>query len=640
MLNQIKLSVVIPFYNVEAYLSKCIDSIILNNDLNLEIILVDDGSTDYSSKIAEEYESQFHNISLIQQDHSGPSIARNRGIDIARGEYIAFIDSDDWVTENSLTNLYNKATEFQADMVMGNMVYEFPNGDQVKICESIPNDIKNQTLTGKQCFISLMESGNYFPMACSYICKKDWINEHNLRFDEGIIHEDEVWTQIALCEADKVVITDLDFYHYRKREGSIMHTLDPQLRLESLLYIVDRFFCFADRYSFNDQERKLKSWIYTNTYRIYAGALIILAKSVDSTLIPSQMELHHLDLLNQISEYMDPDAKKECQLNYTRAKAEEKKYLDWINSPWNVHLRSLSEEDKKDKRILLFYNSAFWYRESLRRWEEVSDQYLLTDDRKYFDQAFAVVFDVPDLMLNLDHDIEKADDQVWIAWSMECEKNYPWPNDEIRKMFDIHVNYHPEADVVCPYYGGIKKDKMPTDADLSRKENKVCMFISSPVNQSKRQEYLAELMQYIDIDSYGTLYNNKRLDSDDGWSTKIKTYSKYKFIIAFENAIGKDYVTEKFYDPLLAASVPIYLGAPNVDEFSPSDNCYINVNDFISPKELANHIKMCFQNDDAYLKYHKWRDLPWCSEFEEKVNELRVPPLIRLCSVLNERQFK
>lgn len=115
----------------------------------------------------------------------------------------------------------------------------------------------------------------------------------------------------------------------------------------------------------------------------------------------------------------------------------------------------------------------------------------------------------------------------------------------------------------------------------------ICMMISSPFNQSGRQEYLQELMQYILIDSYGKLFNNCKLEKDSGQDSKMELYRQYKFVIAFENSRANDYVTEKFYDPLLAGAVPIYLGAPNIETFAPGENCSVDIRNFSSPKELA-----------------------------------------------------
>jgi Glycosyltransferase family 10 (fucosyltransferase) C-term/DDE superfamily endonuclease len=101
------------------------------------------------------------------------------------------------------------------------------------------------------------------------------------------------------------------------------------------------------------------------------------------------------------------------------------------------------------------------------------------------------------------------------------------------------------------------------------------LFISSRINRSRRLEYATELMRYIDVHSYSEFRRNHTPSDDDGRRTKLEGIAAYKFTLAFENAIGEDYVTEKFFDPLVAGSVPVYLGAPNVDLLAPNDHCYI-----------------------------------------------------------------
>ena len=126
--NDTDLSVVIPIYNVEAYLPVCINSLMHQGDLRLEIILVNDGSTDLSGEIVEEYAKKDSRIRVIHQENVGASAARNAGLKLVRGEYIAFVDSDDWVKENGLYELYNEAVRHQTDVVNGKMLFCLQNG--------------------------------------------------------------------------------------------------------------------------------------------------------------------------------------------------------------------------------------------------------------------------------------------------------------------------------------------------------------------------------------------------------------------------------------------------------------------------------------------------------------------------------
>ena len=117
-------------------------------------------------------------------------------------------------------------------------------------------------------------------------------------------------------------------------------------------------------------------------------------------------------------------------------------------------------------------------------------------------------------------------------------------------------------------------------------------------------------------------------------------YSKYKFVIVFEDSVYNDFVTEKFYDPLLAGSVPIYFDAPNIDKLMHDQNSFVNVREYESPKKLAQHIIQCLYDDNEYMKYHKWRENPFSQEFEEKVKVYQSRIFGHLCNLLDEKNKK
>lgn len=210
--------------------------------------------------------------------------------------------------------------------------------------------------------------------------------------------------------------------------------------------------------------------------------------------------------------------------------------------------------------------------------------------------------------------------------------------EDINDLFDIRMDYHQNADIICSYYAKIKENLITRKIDVSIMKNKICMLISTLKNQIGQTEYLEELMQYVDIDSYGKLHNNIFIENDNRRETKLEIYSKYKFVIAFENAVCNDYVTDIFYDPLLTGSVPVYFGAPNINEFIPGNKCYIDVRAFNSPKELAEYLNFCLNNDIEYMKYHEWRNKTFIKSFSKKVEVQDTNPFIRLCELLDKRK--
>lgn len=250
--------------------------------------------------------------------------------------------------------------------------------------------------------------------------------------------------------------------------------------------------------------------------------------------------------------------------------------------------------------------------------------------------ANAVVFHFPDLKY-FPYE-EKPEGQIWVAWSRESDINYPvLRNPEIMEYFDLKMTYHLNSDIPDTYLFKKYQEKLlqpPTE-----KQYGINAFISSPFNKSGRLGYLKELMEYLEVDSYGRAFNNKKLKNDTGRDAKEELIRKYKFTIAFENSIARDYVTEKFFQPLVAGSVPIYLGAPNIDDFAPGENCFINVADFKGPKALAKYMKMLDADDALYNEYLEWKKKPFLPKFNSLLNIAGEHPIIRLCKMIERMNY-
>jgi hypothetical protein len=290
--------------------------------------------------------------------------------------------------------------------------------------------------------------------------------------------------------------------------------------------------------------------------------------------------------------------------------------------------------------LILYYNTLWG--EPLRR-AALPDGFEITTDRTRYRDARVVVFHIPEwkwvprFLLP-----QKLPQQLWVAWSMECEENYPRLQDPaFMRRFDVTMTYRLDSDVPVPYFsyfgtppGLFAALQTPPYEKTARAP--AVLFISSRINQSGRREYARELMRYLQTDSYGKFMRSARLPNDRGRPSKLETLRYYKFTLAFENAIAPDYVTEKFYDPLIAGSVPIYLGAPNVETFAPGDHCYINVNDFASPHALAEYLHFLLRDQDAYNAYFAWKQKPLRPAFVAQVKAYAESPQTRLCKWLDE----
>ena len=197
------------------------------------------------------------------------------------------------------------------------------------------------------------------------------------------------------------------------------------------------------------------------------------------------------------------------------------------------------------------------------------------------------------------------------------------------------MTYERGATVWCPYFGPDIADRLLKAPSAKTAKSPAVYFRSSPIDRSGRGRYAFELMKHVKVDSYGGILRNRQLpEADRGRDTRLATLACYKFTLAFENSIAPDYVTEKFFDPLVAGSVPVYLGAPNVSDFAPAERCFINVADFGSPAALAAHLNALAQDDEAYAEYLSWKGRELGLGFRVHLDALRASAFSRLCGAL------
>ena len=206
--TKIKVSVIVPIYNVENYIKKCLESLV-NQTLNeLQIILVNDGSKDKSGNIAKEYADKFpEKIIYLEKKNGGLSDARNFGIPYAKGEYIAFLDSDDYIDLNAYETMYNKAIEEDSDLVECNFIWEYDN--------KIKKDVRIEYSNKKEmlAFIRVV--------AWNKLIKRKLIVDKNILFPKGLRYEDVEFTYKLLPFVNKVSFANDFFVHYMQRKDSI-----------------------------------------------------------------------------------------------------------------------------------------------------------------------------------------------------------------------------------------------------------------------------------------------------------------------------------------------------------------------------------------------------------------------------------
>ena len=246
---KIILSIIVPIYNVERYLKKCVDSL-LNQDIdNYEIILVDDGSTDSCPAICDEYASHFthstlHNnhhasIRVVHQKNGGLSAARNSGIRVANGEYLMFVDSDDYIEPNVLGALMTQIERDKLDALRIRLQYVNAQYEVYCPYKSDPfvgNDYSETPIDGITFLDTRMNTQCY---AWSFMVKRALLTD--CMFTEGIYFEDTDWTPRMLAKAQRVASTNRVIYNYLVRQGSISNAINrakQQKVLDDKMYLV------------------------------------------------------------------------------------------------------------------------------------------------------------------------------------------------------------------------------------------------------------------------------------------------------------------------------------------------------------------------------------------------------------------
>lgn len=215
----IDVSIIVPVYNVEKYITECLKSLINQTYKNIEIIVVNDGSTDNSLSLVNKIDDS--RIKIINKENGGLSSARNKGIELAEGKYILFIDSDDFIEDKmAIENMYNMAVNNDLDMVSGDLIWHYSSHKRI-IYKNKFIEKSNKIYEGQEIFKLKLKNRCYLAAACINMYKKSIIRE--IKFKEGIYHEDELFTAKVLLKAQKVGLYKKHFYSYRQREGSIVN---------------------------------------------------------------------------------------------------------------------------------------------------------------------------------------------------------------------------------------------------------------------------------------------------------------------------------------------------------------------------------------------------------------------------------
>lgn len=236
-MNKSKVSIVIPVYNVELYLREALDSVINQTLKEIEIIVVNDGSTDNSLEIIKEYEKKDNRIKIINQENQGLSGARNSGLKIAKGEYIYFMDSDDYIELDTLELCYKKSKDENLDFIFFDAL-PFSNDDiKIDINYYDRKDLDHRVLSGAIYLEILLKKQKYrSPVWLSFI-NLEFLNEIKIKFYPQILHEDELFTPLLFLKAMRVSYINRKFFNRRMRINSIMTSIKSEKNIIGYLTV-------------------------------------------------------------------------------------------------------------------------------------------------------------------------------------------------------------------------------------------------------------------------------------------------------------------------------------------------------------------------------------------------------------------
>lgn len=317
------ITVIVPVYKTEKYLPRCIDSIVNQTYKNLEIILVDDGSPDNSGNLCDEIAKTDSRIKVIHKQNGGLSSARNAGLDIMTGDYVAFVDSDDFIELNMYELLLELLLSTNSQIAESGIVCDYPNGEHRYFNPDFSADSKSIAFSTTEALKELMIAKKVTNSACDKLFEKTIFED--LRFTEGIILEDFDLMPRCIEKASSVCYTPLPLYHYIMTEQSIMRGEFRENRFTE----TDISRRHIDYYKYNHPE----IWEYALAKHIMLCLVLIYASSNDDRFKEKRNQLINdvkKSKLSEVFKFLDRNTK----IKYIFAKANISMFILLMNI-WN-----------------------------------------------------------------------------------------------------------------------------------------------------------------------------------------------------------------------------------------------------------------------------------------------------------------
>lgn len=264
----VDVSVIIPIYNVEKYIAECLESSLNQTFTYYEIICINDGSTDSSMEIVERYAKQYDNIKVVNcAQNRGQSVARNIGVEMAAGKYLLFLDSDDMIIPETLSELFICAEKYNLDEIFFNMDRIY--GTEIQKERNPKEFIEYKGIfTGQEMFSLFIKDDIPRMVVWRQFYRKEFIQNSNIRFYEGIIHEDILYYFLSSMKAKRVMNINKSFYIYRQRKGSTVTVMNDK-RAQSIYIVLIEIFKYWNSHTFSEQINQAIEDYYGRVYSMF-----------------------------------------------------------------------------------------------------------------------------------------------------------------------------------------------------------------------------------------------------------------------------------------------------------------------------------------------------------------------------------
>lgn len=264
-----KFSIILPVYNTEKYIKECVDSVLAQTFHDYECIVIDDGCTDNSIQIIEKCIGDNKKFHIYHENNSGLSVARNFGISKAEGEYLVFLDSDDFLDKNALNILNSELNSRDIDVIVSNTNEYYEKSQSLIKKRLIDDKLDSEILDGENAFKYCINNKNYISSAWMFTVNRNYLLNNKLWFYPSIFHEDVLWAPFVFLNANKVLFNSVSFYCNRcSRENSIINSYNEK-KIYDKIQIIDEIISKSKVFSFSKRSL-LSIW----AAKVYVGTLV------------------------------------------------------------------------------------------------------------------------------------------------------------------------------------------------------------------------------------------------------------------------------------------------------------------------------------------------------------------------------